>query len=245
MFQYPQELNGHYGLTTMLPITDTKLKLMQTATELIWESNYDNVGIADICKKAGVTKGAFYHHFTSKADLFASACAHEWEQMRPLLDEGLSPRYTALQQVENVIELTLRKQQRKLGNDQKICGCPFFTAGAQAGCDEVEIRAVARDMSDTSTLYLVALVKNLLAERYLTPPVNEQQIARMLQQFIQGLLMHGRVYQDFDKLRQDLREGFYRLLGLDPKYRAVSETSSVVAPVPKKLDTSQLLTDLL
>lgn len=234
----------------MFETTDTRLKLMQTATELIWESNYDNVGIADICKKAGVTKGAFYHHFTSKADLFSSACAHEWERMRPMMDEGLSPRYTALQQVENVIELTLRKQQRKQGKDQKICGCPFFTAGAQAGCDEVEVRSVARDMSDNSTLYLTALVKNLLAESYLTPPVNEQQTARMLQQFIQGLLMHGRVYQDFDKLRQDLREGFYRLLGLDPKYRAAAEPDTTAEPVPatiapKKLDTSQLLTDPL
>ncbi|MES2623980.1 MAG: TetR/AcrR family transcriptional regulator [Pseudomonadota bacterium] len=229
----------------MLPTTDTRLKLMQTATELIWESNYDNVGIADICKKAGVTKGAFYHHFTSKADLFASACAYEWEQMRPMMDEGLSPRYTALQQVENVIELTLRKQQRRSGVDdkQKICGCPFFTAGAQAGCEEVEIRNVARDMSDNGTLYLIALVKNLLAEGYLQPPVNETQVARMLQQFVQGLLMHGRVYQDFDKLRQDLREGFYRLLGLDPKYRTCHET--YVAQAAKKLDTSLLLTDPL
>ena len=229
----------------MFPITDTRLKLMQTATELIWESNYDNVGIADICKKAGVTKGAFYHHFTSKADLFASACAYEWDQMRPLLDEGLSPRYTALQQVENVIELTLRKQQRKLGKEQKICGCPFFTAGAQAGCEEVEIRTVARDMSDNSTLYLAALVKNLITEGYLVPPVNEQQIARMLQQFLQGLLMHGRVYQDFDKLRQDLREGFYRLLGLDAKYRVAVEECSKAAVPPKKLEFSQMLTDPL
>ena len=227
----------------MLPATDTRLKLMQTATELIWESNYDNVGIADICKKAGVTKGAFYHHFTSKADLFSSACAHEWERMRPLMDEGLSPRYTALQQVENMIELTLRKQQRKLDGEQKICGCPFFTAGAQAGCEEVEIRTVARDMSDTSTLYLVALVKNLLAEGYLTPPVNEQQVARMLQQFVQGLLMHGRVYQDFVKLREDLREGFYRLLGLDAKYRIKAEASSAAAC--RTMDTSNLLTDPL
>lgn len=228
----------------MFAPTDTKLKLMQTATELIWESNYDNVGIADICKKAGVTKGAFYHHFTSKADLFSSACAYEWEQMRPMMDEGLSPRYTALQQVENVIELTLRKQQRKLGKEQKICGCPFFTAGAQAGCEEKEIRNVARDMSDNSTLYLMALVKNLLSEGYLAPPVNEQQTARMLQQFIQGLFMHGRVYQDFDKLRQDLREGIYRLLGLDPKYRITPE-SCTTATAPRKLDTSQLLTDPL
>jgi hypothetical protein len=65
----------------------------------------------------------------------------------------------------------------------------------------------------------------------------------MLQQFVQGLLMHGRVYQDFVKLREDLREGFYRLLGLDPKYRIEAESSS--APTCKTMDTSHLLTDPL
>lgn len=206
----------------MTNANETRLKLMQTATELIWESNYDNVGIAEICEKAGVTKGAFYHHFCSKAELFASACAYEWEQVRRLMDEGLSPRYTALQQVENLIELTLRRQRRKLAGKDYICGCPFFTAGAQAGCDETEIRTVAKDMSDNGTLYFAALVRNLAAQNYLAQPVDDQQIARMLQQFVQGLLMHGRVHQDFEKLRKDLREGIYRLLGLEQQYRYVT-----------------------
>ena len=65
---------------------DTRLKLMQTASSLIGESNYDNVGIVEICKQAGVTKGAFYHHFQSKADLFVHANAYEWASIQADLD---------------------------------------------------------------------------------------------------------------------------------------------------------------
>lgn len=203
----------------MAQINDTSLKLMQTATELIWDSNYDNVGIAEICEKAGVTKGAFYHHFSSKAELFASACALELEKVRRRMDESLSPRFTALEQLENLVELTLRRPRRVEAGKEYICGCPFFTAGAQAGCEKTEIRQIARDMSENGILYYAALVRNLVLQGYLSEPVDEQQAARLLQQFVQGVLMHGRVHQDFEKFSKDLREGIYRLLDLDPRYR--------------------------
>lgn len=203
---------------------DTRQKLMQTATELIWESNYDNVGIAEICKQAGVTKGAFYHHFTSKADLFVSACANDWESIRKSMDEVLSPRYTAAQQLENIIELLLQKQCRENG-DIQICGCPFFTAGAQAGCEEVEVRSAARDMSDNGRVYYTALARNLQNEGCLNESVDAMQAGRLMQQFVQGLLMHGRVYQDFEQLRVDLREGIYRILGLQQKLRCCDKSA--------------------
>jgi len=43
----------------------TKQKLLETAMELIWVSSYGSVGVDDICKRAGVSKGSFYHFFPS------------------------------------------------------------------------------------------------------------------------------------------------------------------------------------
>ena len=56
----------------------TREKLLETAIELVWQSNYCSVGVMEICKRAGVTKGAFYHHFESKADLFYAAAQHHY-----------------------------------------------------------------------------------------------------------------------------------------------------------------------
>ena len=197
---------------------DTRLKLMQTATQLIWDSNYDNVGIADICKQAGVTKGAFYHHFSSKAELFVSACKNDWDEVSKEMDEVLSPRYSALQQLENILAIMLGKQCRGDGETQ-ICGCPFFTAGAQAGCEEVGVRAASLELSDNAVLYMTALVRNLQAENCLERPVDAQQAGRLLHQFVQGLMMHGRIVQDFKQFSLDLREGLYQLLGVKTELR--------------------------
>lgn len=197
---------------------ETRLKLMQIATELIWDSNYDNVGIADICKQAGVTKGAFYHHFSSKAELFASACRYDCGEMSKEMDEILSPRYSAMQQFESVFAIMLGKQCRGDG-ETLICGCPFFTSGAQAGCEEQEVLAASRELSDIGVLYFAALARNLQAEDCLERPVDPQQLGRLLHQFVQGLMMHGRIFQDFEQFCQDLREGLYQLLGVKAQLR--------------------------
>lgn len=47
----------------------TKQKLLTVAMELIREQGFDNVKIEDICRAAGVSTGAFYHHLKSKAGI--------------------------------------------------------------------------------------------------------------------------------------------------------------------------------
>lgn len=45
---------------------------MQAAITLFAEQGYDATGVAEICSAADVSKGAFYHHFSSKNALFAA-----------------------------------------------------------------------------------------------------------------------------------------------------------------------------
>lgn len=49
--------------------TALRKKLFDTAVVLVTKEGYDNVSIDEICKKVGVTKGAFYGHFKSKDQL--------------------------------------------------------------------------------------------------------------------------------------------------------------------------------
>ena len=47
----------------------TKKKIFQSASKLIDKYGYNQVTIADISKKAGVSVGAFYHYYNSKTDI--------------------------------------------------------------------------------------------------------------------------------------------------------------------------------
>src|SRR3981189_993200 len=48
----------------------TRLALVVAARELFGERGYAPTSIDEVASRAGVTKGAFYHHFAGKADLF-------------------------------------------------------------------------------------------------------------------------------------------------------------------------------
>ena len=197
--------------------TDTRQKLLDTARDLIWRNNYDTVGIAEICKHAGVTKGAFYHHFTSKADLFLTVCATQADEMSARMDDLLSPRYTALEQLENIMRFLLDKQH--CNGDDEIRGCPLFTAGSQGSCEASGIREAARDMSSLSINHYSRLVRHLSEGGFLEQTLDAEQTGRLLHQFIEGLWLHGRMHQDLDQLRVDLREGLYRILAVRQEHR--------------------------
>jgi TetR/AcrR family transcriptional repressor of nem operon len=59
---------------------DSKTKLLDAALHVIRAKGYSATTLDDICMKAGVTKGSFFHHFKSKDELALSATAH-WEAM--------------------------------------------------------------------------------------------------------------------------------------------------------------------
>ncbi len=50
---------------------ETKERIYSAAIDLMDQEGFENITIADISKKAGVSVGAFYHYFTSKNDILA------------------------------------------------------------------------------------------------------------------------------------------------------------------------------
>jgi len=49
---------------------ETHHKIIEAATQLFSKTGYDATGVAEICQAAGVSKGAFYHHFPTKQAVF-------------------------------------------------------------------------------------------------------------------------------------------------------------------------------
>jgi TetR/AcrR family transcriptional regulator, transcriptional repressor for nem operon len=61
---------------TAVETSNTKTKLLDAGLTAIRAKGYTATTVDDICDAAGVTKGAFFHHFKSKEDLAVAAARH-------------------------------------------------------------------------------------------------------------------------------------------------------------------------
>ena len=52
----------------------TEQAILKAAMQLCRRKAFDKVSVREICSLAGITTGAFYHHFPSKEALLAKGC---------------------------------------------------------------------------------------------------------------------------------------------------------------------------
>jgi len=67
----------------------TRAALLGVARELFANEGYGAVALDEVCARAGVTRGALYHHFSSKEELFRAVCEEvAGEVSQRLLEAG-------------------------------------------------------------------------------------------------------------------------------------------------------------
>ncbi len=189
---------------------ESKGRLLSTAMELIWESSYGSVSVDDICRKAGVKKGSFYHFFPSKSDLTVAAMEADWKSKQPDLDALFSPQIPPLARLEGFCDGALRGQENKLAAYGKVCGCPMITLGAELSTQEENIRLKAAEILRRYIRYLESAIRDAQSEG-LIPEGNPREAAERGFSLFQGALLQAKILNSLDPLR-DLKANIFRLL---------------------------------
>src|SRR5258707_7572192 len=81
-----RSFNSGMGRIAGVTATETRERLLRAAADVFAERGYDGTRVADIAAAAGVSNGAMYAHFASKADLMVDALrTHGRRQLSDLL----------------------------------------------------------------------------------------------------------------------------------------------------------------
>ena len=78
---------GWYG--SFMTKQDARAKLLDAAIKTVRAQGYAATSVDALCREAGVTKGAFFHHFETK-DALAVAAANYWSESTGALFEQAS-----------------------------------------------------------------------------------------------------------------------------------------------------------
>jgi AcrR family transcriptional regulator len=81
--------------------------IVEAAIDCFYERGYDGTSVQDVVERAGVTKGAFYHHFTKKDELLLHIHDRFMDQQMQALEAGLAedlpPREALTLLIEEIV----------------------------------------------------------------------------------------------------------------------------------------------
>src|SRR5688572_20611736 len=193
--------------------SDAKDKLLEAAIELIWSSSYGSVSVDQICDRAGVKKGSFYHFFPSKEDLALEALEHHWrEECQPWLDQVFDPKRPPLERLAAWCEDIYKEQKERFDAIGHVPGCPMCSLGTESGAQSERLRRKAEELVDRGTFHLERALRD--ADRQgLLPGGDPAGKAHNLDTLVMGAMLDAKLHNDPERLR-GLAARVFAFLGL-------------------------------
>jgi TetR/AcrR family transcriptional repressor of nem operon len=197
------------------PVSGAKQRLLHTALDLLWQRSYGSISVDDICSQAAVNKGSFYYAFKTKSELAVAAFEAHWNEIRPAMDAVFSSQNDPIVRLEQYCDLVIRDQLERYRALGKILGCPFCSLGCELSTQDDAVRGKAREICDRMIRYLVATLRDAIAQGVLPPNVQADELGRELFCYRTGVLVQAKIENNPEALN-DLKPGLFRHLGLAP-----------------------------
>lgn len=197
------------------PPTNTKLRLLETAHELIWRNSYGSVSVDGICEKANVKKGSFYHYFPSKADLAMASIDWWMTNTIPFLDDIFSSSRHPINRFTLLIDFIYEKQEDMRIEFGQVCGCPFITIGSELAAQDEIIGAKISAITQQKMTYYQNALRDMIAMGLIDEKTNVELKAEEIYAFITGNMMLARIKNDLKFMKTSLKPSLMNLIGVE------------------------------
>ena len=189
---------------------------MGAVAELFWTGSYNGTTIDQICVRAGVRKGSFYHFFKDKVALAEAALDTEWERYRRKLDALFSASVPPLQRLRSYCEFSRREQAELKAHHGSVLGCPLCTLGTEVSTQEKGLQRKIQAIMAYGEKYLETAIRDGHAAGLLEAP-DAPGMARIIHAFHLGLMTQARIRNDLAVLRDMTRATFAILRAKTPR----------------------------
>lgn len=171
----------------------TRLKLLSAAVALVREKGYASTTVDELCEAAGVTKGAFFHHFKSKDALAVAAAAH-WSERTGALFEA-APYHKHSDPLERVLGyLDFRKALLK--GEVAQFTCLVGTMVQEAYETSPEIRAACEASISGHVASIEADIAQAMKQYRIRGPWSAASLALHTQAVLQGAFILAKATGD-------------------------------------------------
>jgi AcrR family transcriptional regulator len=120
---------------------ETRRRLLEATTEALIDLGYANASTPEICRRAGVSQGALFKHFSRKRELLAASVEHLFAR----LIEDFEAGFAALDDEPDRVAAAVRLLRETFAQPRLLAAFELYTA---ARCDEALRHALAPVMAE-------------------------------------------------------------------------------------------------
>jgi TetR/AcrR family transcriptional regulator, transcriptional repressor for nem operon len=169
---------------------DTKTKILDAAVTLIRSQGYSGTSVDDLCQAAGVTKGAFFHHFASKEDLALGAADHF--SARSNAGFAAAPYQTQTDPIQQLLEY-VEFRKAILQGDTPEFTCLFGTMVQEAYQTHPPIREAADRGISGHAAEIEAIIVKAMSVCGIEGTWNAESLSLHIQSVLQGAFVLAKV----------------------------------------------------
>lgn len=192
--------------------SDAKEKLLDVAFQLIWDSSYGSVSVDQICERAKVNKGSFYHFYGSKADLAVAAYEDHWRQKQPNMDRIFSAQVAPLDRISGWCQYIYEGQKQKTAQFGRVCGCPYGSIGTEVATQDEKIRLKAEEILGRSMRYVESAIADAKRDGSIDPKTDPKRASQKILSLVMGSMIQAKIRNDVEVLR-DLEPTVMAIIG--------------------------------
>ncbi len=176
-------------------------KLLDAAVAVIRAQGYTATTVDDLCRAAGVTKGAFFHHFRSKDDL-AVAAAQYWSAITGALFQS-APYHEHDDPLDRVLAYVDFRRSLLAGEIPEFT-CLVGTMIQETYGSHAEIRAACGESICGHAATLEADIEAAMGERTISGDWSAASLALHTQAVLQGAFILAKATGDVAAARDSV-----------------------------------------
>ncbi|SDK59799.1 TetR/AcrR family transcriptional regulator [Nonomuraea jiangxiensis] len=203
--------------------SDARKKILSAAQSLIELRGYSALGVAEICKAAGVPKGSFYYFFESKEALALAVIDEHWADQERLWRHVLTGEAAPLRRLRRLFEATEAAQRAGQRSCGTVSGCLFGNLSLEMSNHTEAVRGRLQEIFDLQVDLVEAVIAEALARAEVSV-ADPREAARSVVAQLEGQVLFAKLYNDTRRLAP-LWPNCLALLGA----RAPDEAAGVLA----------------
>lgn len=169
-------------------------RLLDSACELMHSRGYGSIGVAEICARADVRKGSFYHFFESKQALTIEVINTHWHAQRAAWIAVLDATGPALARLEELFREQMAGQRQAKETGGVVNGCLLANLALELSTQDRAVQTRLEEIFDEQ-IDLIHLVMEEAEAQGAIPSAN-RSTARAVVAQLEGMVLFAKLAND-------------------------------------------------